>query len=133
MKKTYINLILLLTFILIVFSSCDDTILTDVEIPESNVSYSRHIQPIFNVYCNSSICHSREGNAGDIILESWTELKAAFPPIVVDFNPEESKLYLSIIGQSPYPMPKEGSGTLPLTEKQINGIKTWIEEGAEAN
>lgn len=127
-----INISILFFFLAVIVISCDDTVVSDVDIPSENVSYSEHIQPIFNNYCMSSGCHNTEDNAGGIRLTSYGELFAV-PFLVIPGAAEESTLYLSVNGQTANIMPPPYGSSIPLTDNQIDGIRVWIEEGAEAN
>ena len=89
--KQYYNLILLLVFALILTYACDDTLISDIDIPEVGVSYSEHIQPIFNTHCNNSGCHNSEDNAAGIRLTSYGELFAS-PFLIIPRAPDESQL-----------------------------------------
>ena len=130
--KYFINLLLFLIFTSIVFIACDDTLPTEIPIPEKDVSYAKHIQPIFNNHCNNSGCHNSEDNAGGVSLTSYGDLFAT-PFLIIKYSPNESHLYLAVSGQSISLMPPPYGNAFPLSDNQINGIKTWIEEGAEAN
>ncbi len=133
MRKVFNNLALylfLITFIL----SCDDTITNqDVDnkiIPDSNVSFSQHIYPVFQVKCFS--CH------GNGIYEAGLDLtlRSRFVDgrIVVPGDTLTSILVWRI--DRP---PRAGFNPMPpefmpqLTPNQIMGIKIWIAEGALDN
>jgi len=130
--KQISNLIIATLFSVILISACDDTKITDIEIPLADVKYAEHIQPIFNQSCNNSGCHNSEDNAGGIRLTSYGELFSV-PFLIIPGAPQESLIYLSVSGNSVNIMPPPYGTSLPLTDDQIRGIKTWIEEGAEAN
>lgn len=130
--KQLLNTIFILFFTLLVISACDDTKITDIEIPDMDVSFPQHIQPIFNQSCNNTACHNSEDRAGGISLTSYGELFSS-PFLVIPFAPDESLLYLSVSGKSVNVMPPPYGTSLPLTDNQIRGIKTWIEEGAESD
>ena len=130
--KQYFNLVLLLAFLLILSNSCDDTLITDIPIPDENVSYSQHIQPLFTTHCNNSTCHNSEDRASGISLVSYGELFSV-PFLIIPRAPEESQLFLAVDGRSVNIMPPPYGNSIPLNENQIAGIKTWISEGAEAN
>jgi hypothetical protein len=132
MKNNFINISILLLFLSLVSLSCDDTILTDVDIPDSNVSYPEHIQPIFNNHCNNSTCHNNEDRAAGVSLTSYAELFSS-PFLVIPYSPDESKLFQVIEGKSVTIMPPPYGNSYPLSDNQIEGIKTWIEEGAESD
>ncbi len=111
---------------------CDDTLITDIPIPDENVSYSQHIQPLFNTHCNNTTCHNSEDRAGGLSLEFYGEFRNS-PFLIISGAPEESLLYLTVSGQYVTIMPPQYGSSIPLNDNQIAGIKTWIEEGAEAN
>ena len=123
-----------LSFVLAIAFGCDDTVSNSgQDIPTSNVSYSKYIQPIFNLKCTSSGCHDDQTRAGDLSLTSYGNATAD-ELIVVPYHPENSILVWAIEGESGYgPMPPVGAPVLPLSQKEIQGIKTWIKEGAKSN
>ncbi len=126
--KKLIPVILILFFI-----GCDDST-NQVEnnvIPDSNVSFSKHIQPVFNVKCVN--CHGVGVTEGGLDLTTWSGT-IADPSVVVPNEPDNSKLVWTIEYRPGFPpMPPLESPYLPLTENQRNGVKTWIAEGAENN
>jgi hypothetical protein len=128
-----INLLLFFSFIsLIFYLGCKDTT-TNIDsktIPDSNVSFGEHIFPVFQTKCAIRGCHDDGTKAGGISLTTW--VGATDPNIVVKGEPDNSPLVWSIealAGISPMPP----IGYPPLTQNQINGIKTWIKEGAKNN
>ena len=135
MKSKYLFHVLSLGFIslIVIFISCDDNIVDNnidqMIIPSSNVSYSQHIQPIFNAKCLGSGCHNDQDQAGNLSLTNWSETRTAvFPGL-----PGNSQLVWRIEGQGVAIMPPPTAPVTPLTENHITGIKKWIEEGAENN
>ncbi len=118
---------------LLLYIGCDDSTnnIDDEEIPATNVSYSKHIQPIFNIKCVN--CH------GVGIIEAGLDLTThagttADPRIVAKNLPDNSVLVWTIEGRAGVqPMPPVNSPYLPLTENQIQGVRTWILEGALNN
>ena len=116
------------------FLGCDDTItvqdLDNREIPDSNVSYSKDIAPIFELKCVS--CHGNGRLDAGLDLTVWSGFVDG--RIVVPSVSNNSVLVWTIEGRQGFPpMPPAGSPFLPLTSKQIQGVKTWIDEGAENN
>jgi len=132
--KNSFNIIFIITFMLLISYSCDDTItqedLDNRQIPSSNVSYSQHIQPVFDAKCNYAGCHNDRDMAGGLSLTNYYNTTADYL-IVAPGLPENSKLVWSIEGRGTNPMPPVGRW--PLTKNQIDGIKTWIKEGAKNN
>ena len=134
MKRRILSLGLLLMFSTIVFISCDDTNTVDnidsKVIPSSNVSYAEHLQPVFDIKCNTKGCHNDQEMAGGLSLTSYSNTTADYL-IVAPGDTTNSRLIWSIKGTSAYPMPPVGYP--PLTQNQIRGIVTWIKEGARNN
>ena len=103
----------------------------EIVIPNENVSYNQHIQPVFNVKCATSGCHDDGTRAGDYSLTNWAN--ANTPGIVNEGNVETSILVWKITGLNGDFMPPINSVIPPLTRNQVDGIKTWIREGAKNN
>jgi hypothetical protein len=137
MKQIYFYLILIAATGTVIYSGCDSTTvdaIDSVTIPSSNVSYSTHIQPVFNLKCAVEGCHDVESRAGSLSLTSWSATTSDIT-IVFPGDPTTSRLVWSIDDDygSTTPMPPIDSGVPTLTDNQVQGIKTWIEEGAENN
>ena len=127
-----ITLFLLISFI----SGCDDTITSDDidkrDIPETNVSFSKNLLPVFNLKCSSGQCHNTSYMAGGYSMETWTNVVQA--GIVNPGSPQTSRLVWSIDAQYGFElMPPVGSPINPMTKEQIDGVFTWIAEGAKNN
>lgn len=135
MKQIISSLILLIFFIIISYTSgCKDSVTaSEVDnrvIPDSNVSYSTDIQPVFNLKCTNAGCHEDASRAGGISLTTCANTKADLL-VVFPGEPDNSTLVLAVEGIGNYPMPPPGYP--PLTPNQIKGIRTWVKEGAECN
>ncbi|MDH3269575.1 MAG: hypothetical protein OEM46_12060 [Ignavibacteria bacterium] len=133
MKRHYKKYIIVIFIALTIFilQNCDDTITsTDIDnlvMPDSNVSYRRHISPVFEVKCVP--CHNDSRSDGGVNLSSWvkatTDLSIIFPG-----SDSTSILVYTIERIPPYPpMPPSEW----LKRNHINGIRTWIREGALNN
>jgi len=96
--------------------------------PASNVSYSAQVQPLFNQACNYSGCH--DASTTGLNLTSYGTAVLTIPGIVVAGDPDHSVLVLRIQGSVGARMPP---GSFPLNQNQINGIRTWVHEGAKNN
>jgi len=130
----FLSLIFLSAFF---YSGCKDTVagsedIDSVIIPSSNVSFSQYIQPVFFVKCATSGCHDDGNRTGGLSLTSWAnttiDISVVFPG-----KPNNSKLIWAIEGQAGIsPMPPIGF-VRPLTPNQIQGINTWVAEGAKNN
>ena len=100
-------------------------------LPDSNVSYSRDIDPLFAQTCLGSQCHSGSTPAQGLNLEppSYSHLYY-FTPTLVTPRDTNSLLLKWLDGTFSPRMP---SAQNPLTANQFNGIKQWIKEGAKDN
>ena len=134
--KNFLNIIIPSVFFFVIFIfGCDDTVtnndINNIQIPDSDVSYSQYIQPVFNVKCNNSGCHNSADRAGGLSLESWAGTTAN-ALVVFPGEPGNSQLVWAVKGISgAEPMPPVGYP--PMTINQIEGIETWIAEGAKSN
>jgi Planctomycete cytochrome C len=128
--KIYIGIIA--ASIVFLAQSCDDTLTSSevdkIVMPDSNVSYSAHIAPVFEVKCVP--CHNNSGRKeAGLDLSSWSGITAD-PSIVARGSDSTSILVWTIEGLPPYPlMPPSGR----MIENHIQGIRTWIREGALYN
>jgi hypothetical protein len=133
-KKYFLSFILFLGLSLY---GCDDTLtvknVDDEDIPANNVSFADHIYPVFQVKCAFSGCHAQPNPADGIDLSNWAGVTAD-PNIVFPGEPDLSRLVWtidpSVSGVSK--MPPIGYAR-PVTLDQIEGIRTWIAEGALDN
>lgn len=129
----------LLSFVIISFiflQSCDDTLtvenVDDKDIPASNVSFADHIYPVFQVKCAFSGCHAQPNPAEGIDLSTWSGVTTD-PNIVFPGEPDLSRLVWAIEARAGIsPMPPLGYPIF-VTIDQIEGIRTWIDEGALDN
>ncbi|MCF6270943.1 MAG: hypothetical protein L3J41_14595 [Melioribacteraceae bacterium] len=121
--------------LLLILSACDDSLsiqdLDNIVIPSKDVSYNEYIQPVLNVKCGTSGCHDDGTRAGDYSVSNWANV--VYPGIVDPGNVETSRLVWRIEGLGVPVMPPIGSIVRPLTKNQVDGIKTWIREGAKNN
>lgn len=131
--KLFLNILIVIIFFFFLFS-CDDTLTNlDVDnkvIPDSNISFSEHIYPVFQVKCFS--CHGNgvfEGGLDLTLHSRFVDGRIVVPGDTV------TSILIWRIDRPPRagfnPMPPE---YMPqLTPNQIKGIKTWIAEGALNN
>lgn len=99
--------------------------------PDSNVSYLKHVQPLFDRGCAFSGCHGPDtfDDAG-FSLDSYQNATNR-SDIIVPRNPDGSILVRRIEGTTAgvrMPLTRP-----PLTDNQIRGIRRWILEGAQLN
>jgi len=131
--KRFIILIFSIPVMVAMFISCEDTTTNSISnidkiiFPESNISYYRTIQPLFNIGCAIDGCHDVKTKAGNLDLSDYLGLKQRFYDVVIVRDTSKSRLIWSIEGQlGTAPMPPQRS----LTANQIRGFKKWIMEGA---
>lgn len=103
---------------------------SDIVFPFSNVSYSAQVQPLFNQACAFTGCHNSTDRAGTLDLTSYGSLVGT-PGVVLPGKADVSTLWLRVAGASG--LPRMPPGATPLNDNQINGIRTWIVEGAKDN
>jgi hypothetical protein len=102
----------------------------EIEFPTSNVSYSAHVQPLFDRKCTGADCHGAGAHVSALELTSYSKLMDPQLLVVIPGDPDDSKLYLRISGRLTPQMPRND---LPLTDNQQVGIWKWIKEGANNN
>jgi len=124
-------IILILTFVVIVAQSCDDTLtssdIDNLVMPDSNVSYKAHIAPVFEIKCVP--CHNSQRSEAGLDLSSWVNATRD-PTIIFPGSDSTSILVYTIERLPPYaPMPPSEW----LKRNHIDGIRTWIREGAQNN
>lgn len=119
----------------VLYLSCEgDPNVTDPDdenFPDSQLSFTTHIQPIFFDYCSANgACHQTAILAGGLDLESDLPTFIGNSGLVVrPFRKDLSLLYELLYQRSgTIPrMPPEGSS---LSDAKIKAIGTWIDEGA---
>ena len=114
--------------------SCKDTITgngpSSVVFPANNVSYNSEVQVLFNQACNYSGCHDDGTHQSPLKLTSWGET-VTVGGVVIPGKPDQSILVVWIEGRvGTERMPP---GSQALNQNQINGIRTWVAEGAKNN
>jgi hypothetical protein len=131
MKK--VLYLILFVFSAIIYVSCDDSItVADIdsrEIPDSNVSFSKDIAPIFELKCVS--CHGNGRLDAGLDLTDWAQFVDG--RIVVPTAADNSVLVWTIEWLPGFPRMPPPNFSVPLTALQIRGVKTWIDEGAKNN
>lgn len=87
--------------------------------------YAGSIQTIFNAHCVS--CHGSDKAKGDLRLDSYEWLKKARPAILDKENSELVRR-ITLPATDDEAMPPDGKN--PLSEKEVEAIKAWVEKGA---
>jgi hypothetical protein len=130
---------LFLYFIFLVSSgliSCKDTQTnpsSEIVFPNDSVSFTRHVGPLFQQKCTGSSCHGGSAPQAGLNLEYTSSYQALMyhnPTLVVPRNTNcllMERLDGRFLPQMPLPKSPQ------LNQNQINGVKIWIEEGAQLN
>ena len=120
----------------IVLSSCKDQI-TDpntnpVVFPTSKVSFSQHVQPLFQTRCAFAGCHAGSNPAAGLDLTSpaFNSLLSHQPRLVVAGASSNSLLIERLDGRIAPQMPFNAQS---INANQLAGMKKWIDEGAQNN
>jgi len=124
-----------LLFSLFVSACKDDNPLTgespsNVIFPAAGISYGRHMQPLFDQTCALVGCHDDGQHQSALKLTNYGNLMFNSLPVVIRSKPDESVLVWRVEGRVGQRMPPYGN---PLNQNQINGIRTWVAEGAINN
>jgi hypothetical protein len=134
MKNSFFALIIIVIISTTSYFGCKDTItgsqVDNVVIPSSNVSYSQYIQPVLSIHCTD--CHGGSTSDGGVILVSWATTTSNYN-VVAPGHAANSQLVWSVQGKPGFAMPPLGSSYKSLNTNQVNGIITWINEGAKNN
>lgn len=118
-----------------IIAGCKDEIANpdqDIVFPESNVSFGRHVDPLFQQRCAFAGCHGGSNPAAGLNLSSpsYSRLINHQPRLIITGESNNSLLVQRIEGRISPRMPLIGG---PLNDNQIRGIKKWIDEGALNN
>ena len=132
-----VGLALAVTAVTLAMGGCKDTVTpgdgsspSNVVFPARDVSYTYQVQPLFNQACNAGGCHDNGPHQSALSLTSYGLAVLTVPGVVVPGKPDGSTLVFRIEGRVGDRMPP---GNFPLNQNQINGIRTWIAEGARNN
>ncbi len=114
------------TTVVVIPSDPIDT--TGVPCDPDTVYFQNQILPLLASNCAMSGCHDEITHKEGIIMTDYTNIRQK----VVPFNPNQSKIYKSIIDTDPNDrMPRPPAPA--FTTEQKNLVKKWIEQGALNN
>ena len=104
---------------------------SNIVFPDSNVSFSKYVEPLFQETCLGGGCHGGSQPAANLDLETdmWHSLIDYTPQIVLVRNGNNSPLVKYLDGRLAPQMPLRSQ---PLTTNQINGVKKWSLRGWNA-
>lgn len=100
--------------------------------PDANISYSQHVQPLFQQRCAIGGCHAGSTAQAGLNLSppSYNNLMNHVPRLVTSGASNNSLLIQRLDGRI---QPRMPANSTPLNSNQLNGIKKWIDEGALNN
>ncbi len=102
--------------------------------PDSGLSFTAHIYPIFLRDCATTDCHQTGNPASGLDLETTrpTFIGQRHGLTVFPNDADHSPLYLVLI--APYGgTPRMPLNRVQLPQEKIKAIRTWINEGASIN
>lgn len=126
-KITYIASLVL--FIIAV--GCGDNSISsidDIVFPEENVSYQKHVEPFMHLTCAYGSCHDVSGFNGDDLTTYFAMMSST--GLIIPGKPESSHLIQMLEDPWRHPVFFYSS---KINQNHIDGMKKWIEEGAEFN
>lgn len=127
--------LLLLALTAMLYLACEgDSNVTDPgdeNLPDSNLSFTTHIQPIFLGNCAASgACHQTAILAGGLDLESNSPTFIGNSGQVVIPNRKDLSLLYELLFQRSGTIPRMPQDRASLSDAKIRAIGTWIDEGA---
>ncbi|MBI3193910.1 MAG: hypothetical protein HYZ34_05485 [Ignavibacteriae bacterium] len=137
-RTGFLALSLLLSWSLINLACEDDTTeekVNEIVFPETNVSYGKHVQPLFDRACAFGGCHGPDTflDRRGFSLDSYQNMMNRID-IVTPGDPDNSILIWSVEGINGYDGPRRMPwNRSPLNENQIRGLRRWVAEGAHNN
>jgi len=140
-NKTYgffLYLIIVLAISLFYATACNTNSTepeNEISMPDSNLNYIEHIQPLLITKCASrNGCHGSFEPARGLDLTDYqlmiTHIAAGNQQLIIPGSSEVSFLYNILEGQV-LNIPRMPLYEPKLEAKYIQGIKIWIDEGAE--
>lgn len=99
----------------------------EIIFPDQDVSYQAHTDPFLTLACGQ--CHGTSNAAGDIVLTTYNGLLFSRPNLVVPGKADESLLNQVLEQVIGHPV----GNISVISENQVQGVRTWVEEGAGNN
>lgn len=115
--------------LLLLNNSCSDNSVSapsDIVFPDSNVSYTYHVQPLMKYTCATGGCHNAFDLKGGFALDTYYDLTTAYSGTMVWVGKPEQSLLIQILEQKVVHTPLLD---FRINDNQIAGLKQWIKEG----
>jgi hypothetical protein len=132
----YLRMGILLGGLAVGMNSCKDQVVdpnaNPVVFPTSKVSFSQHVQQLFQTRCAFTGCHAGSYPAAGLDLTSpaYNSLMNHQPRLVIAGASNSSLLIERLDGRIAPQMPFNAT---PINANQLAGMKKWIDEGAQNN
>ena len=134
MKKSFAIILGVAAVLSLAIAACKNSLTGNAPIvfPTSNVSYNKQVQPLFNDECAYPGCHDANAaeNGAIVSLTSYASTCNSVPGIVIKGNAKSSLLAQYVSNEYPQHIPVIST---ILNQNQVQGIITWINEGANNN
>jgi hypothetical protein len=124
------SFILFFVLIIMVFACNDNSIssIKEIEFPEENVSFQQHVEPFMKLTCAYGSCHDVSGFNGDDLSTYFAMMSST--GLIIPGKPESSHLIQILEDPLRHPIIFY---SYDINQNHIDGMKKWIEEGAEFN
>ncbi len=110
-------------------NSCSDntvSVPSDIKFPDSNVSYTYHVQPLMKFTCAAGGCHNAFDLKSGLALDTYYDLTTAYSGTMVWSGKPEQSLLIQILEKKVVHTPLLD---FRINDNQIAGLKQWIKEG----
>lgn len=96
------------------------------------ISYSEHIQPIWNKYCTR--CHHKDSEEVSVSLtDEYSYEDLMYGRHIKPFDSRKSYVYRVTRGPVPNMPPQTAVDTFKMNRSEVELLKLWIEQGAANN
>lgn len=129
----------ILTLAIAFLHACDNDVIKPMDIDDpppdtvqvcspDTLYFLRDVLPVFLSSCGFDLCHDAGTQSGGHIFTSYTSITS--PSLITPFEPDNSLLYQKITETNlSNVMPPSPRG--PLSDRNIEVIRKWIEQGAQ--
>ncbi len=133
MNQRYFKIAGIIILIVFAISSCKNALsptAPQIVFPTTGTVHYTLVQELFTIACDGYGCHNSSDNAGNLDLSGYGTW-ITDPGVIIPGDTTHSVMVQIIEGKlshAPGPLI-----SIILTPNQIQGLKTWIEQGAKAN
>ncbi len=130
MKNNIIRIAILGIIPLILLYACMDNAISNPEeiiFPESNITYTQHVEPLLRFACNAPGCHNLMDRKANIILDSYEQLLMSYGGLMIRKGDPDNSLLIKIIRRE---VPHSLIVDYRVNTEQLIGLARWIKDGA---